>query len=79
VLSERGDDGALLSAVEAYKAALEERTRDRVPLEWAETQTKLGAALRVLGAHSGDDAKLQARRSSTATGTLQSSDEASIP
>ena len=29
----------------AYRAALEEDTRERVPLEWAETQNNLGNAL----------------------------------
>ena len=32
-------------AVAAYRAALEERTRERVPLDWATTQNNLGAAL----------------------------------
>ena len=36
-------------AVDAYRAALEERTRERVPLEWAMTQNNLGSALRALG------------------------------
>jgi hypothetical protein len=35
--------------VAAYRAALEERTRVRVPLEWAMTQENLGTALLVLG------------------------------
>jgi len=29
-------------AVAAYRAALEERTRERVPLDWARTQMNLG-------------------------------------
>ena len=41
--------GRLEQAVAAYKAALEERTRDRVPLDWAATQNNLGAALSNLG------------------------------
>jgi hypothetical protein len=36
-------------AVAAYRAALEERSRDRVPLEWAGTQMNLGNALLALG------------------------------
>jgi len=36
-------------AVEAYQAALEELTRDRVPLQWANTQCNLGSALMALG------------------------------
>ncbi len=33
----------------AYRAALEERTRERAPLDWAMTQNNLGAALKALG------------------------------
>ena len=40
----------LEEAVAAYRAALEERTRDRVPLNWAATQNNLGTALSDLGA-----------------------------
>ncbi|WFU46069.1 hypothetical protein QA640_45765 (plasmid) [Bradyrhizobium sp. CB82] len=36
-------------AVAAYRAALEERTRVRVPLEWATTRNSLGNALVSLG------------------------------
>ena len=44
------DEKALLAqAVEAYRAALQERTRDRVPLDWAATQNNLGNALRRSG------------------------------
>ncbi|MCU4653835.1 tetratricopeptide repeat protein [Roseibacterium sp. SDUM158016] len=39
----------LEQAVAAYEAALEERTRDRVPLDWATTQMNLGTALQTLG------------------------------
>ena len=39
----------LEEAVAAYRAALEERTRERVPLDWATTQNNLGTALRTLG------------------------------
>jgi hypothetical protein len=35
--------------IAAYRAALEEYTRDRVPLDWAMTQNNLGTALRALG------------------------------
>jgi tetratricopeptide (TPR) repeat protein len=44
-----GDNGALADAAGAYRAALEERTRDRVPLDWAQTQNNLGLALATLG------------------------------
>ncbi len=36
-------------ALEAYRAALEEYTRERVPLGWAATQNNLGSALLILG------------------------------
>src|SRR4051812_32644036 len=36
-------------AVAAYRAALEEFTRERVPLDWARTQNNLGGALATLG------------------------------
>ena len=39
----------LEQAVAAYQAALEERTRERVPLDWAWTQMNLGSALLTLG------------------------------
>lgn len=39
----------LEKAVTAYRASLEERTRNRVPLEWASTQNNLGNALQTLG------------------------------
>jgi tetratricopeptide (TPR) repeat protein len=44
-----GQNGALLLAVAVYRAALEERTRERVPLDWAATQNNLGNALQALG------------------------------
>jgi hypothetical protein len=36
-------------AVAAYRAALKERTRERVPLDWAATQMGLGTAFVTLG------------------------------
>src|SRR5215210_6163785 len=45
-LGERESGMARLEeAVEAYRAALTERTRERVPLQWAMTQNNLGNAL----------------------------------
>ena len=45
-LGERESGTARLEeAVGAYRAALEERTRERVPLDWAVTQNNLGNAL----------------------------------
>ena len=50
----------LTEAVAAYRAALEERTRDRVPLQWAMTQNNLGNALLTLGRRESGAARLQA-------------------
>ena len=43
----------------AYRAALEERTRERVPLDWATTQNNLGTALRTLGERESGTARLE--------------------
>ena len=45
-------------AVAAYRLALEEFTRDRVPLDWAVTQNNLGNALARLGEREGGTARL---------------------
>ena len=63
---ERGDNAALKSSIELYKRALEDLTRERVPLDWAATQTNLGAALERLGEReSGNAAVLVLRTSNT--------------
>ena len=50
VLGEQsGEKDWLEQAVSAYRTALEVRTRERVPLDWAMTQNNLGNALRALG------------------------------
>ena len=46
-------------AVEAFRATLEEWTRDRVPLDWAMTQNNLGNALQTLGEREGGTARLE--------------------
>src|SRR5262249_13156182 len=46
-------------AVAAYRDALKERTRERVPLDWAMTQNNLGSALWTLGEREGDTARLE--------------------
>jgi tetratricopeptide (TPR) repeat protein len=56
---QRGDNAALLVAVAAYRAALEELTRERVPLQWATTQNNLGNALRALGGRESGTARLE--------------------
>jgi exonuclease VII small subunit len=50
MLGERENGTARLEeAVEAFRAALQEQRRERVPLDWAETQGNLGSALRMIG------------------------------
>ena len=44
-----GDTTRLLEAVTAFRKALTERTRERVPLQWATTQSNLGNALLTIG------------------------------
>jgi len=59
-LGERESGTARLEeAVSAYRAALEERTRERVPLQWAMTQMNLGAALQTLGSRESGTARLE--------------------
>jgi tetratricopeptide (TPR) repeat protein len=41
------------------RAALEERSRNRVPLLWAETQSRIGDALRLLGEREAGTARLE--------------------
>ena len=49
-LGERESEQARLQeAVDAYREALKERTREHVPLDWAMTQNNLGSALETLG------------------------------
>jgi tetratricopeptide (TPR) repeat protein len=59
-LGERESGTARLEeAVAAYRAALEEWTRERVPLDWAMTQNNLGAALSTLGERESGTARLE--------------------
>ena len=55
---EQDDTGLLERAVVAYRAALEE-TRERAPLNWAETQNYLGLVLLGLGEREGDTERLE--------------------
>ncbi|WP_298857937.1 tetratricopeptide repeat protein [uncultured Sulfitobacter sp.] len=58
-LGERESGTARLDeAVLAYREALKEYTRKRVPLEWATTQNNLGNALRTLGSRESGTARL---------------------
>ena len=54
-----GDKKALTEAVAAYRAALEGRTRERVPLQWAQTQNGLGIVLEHLGDREHGTARLE--------------------
>ncbi len=49
----------LEEAVAAYRLALQESTRDRVPLDWATTQNNLGNALETLGERESGTARLE--------------------
>jgi tetratricopeptide (TPR) repeat protein len=60
VLGEREAGTARLEeAVAAFRAALQEWTRERVPLQWAMTQMNLGAALQRLGEREAGTARLE--------------------
>ncbi len=60
MLGERESGTARLEeAVAVYRAALEERTRDGAPLDWARTQMRLGNALATLGERESGTARLE--------------------
>ncbi len=54
-----GSNDDLAQAISSYRAALLERTRARVPLDWAMTQNNLGTALRGLGERESSAARLE--------------------
>ncbi|WP_198321109.1 DUF4062 domain-containing protein, partial [Azohydromonas aeria] len=59
-LGERESGTARLEeAVQTYRAALQERTQQRVPLDWAMTQNNLGTALTRLGERESGTARLE--------------------
>jgi hypothetical protein len=59
-LGERESGTARLEeAVAAYRAALGERTRERVPLDWATRQNGLGNALRAIGEREAGTVRLE--------------------
>ena len=59
-LGERESGTARLEeAVAAYREALKEDTRERVPLDWAKTQMNLGNALETLGERESGTARLE--------------------
>jgi tetratricopeptide (TPR) repeat protein len=53
------DTQMLKGAEQAYRSALQERTRERVPMDWAVTQSNLGNVLSALGQQQGDAGLLQ--------------------
>src|SRR5262249_18731354 len=53
------DTARLKEAVTAYRAALEEYTRERVPLDWAMTQNNLGSVLTILGQRKSGTGRLE--------------------
>jgi tetratricopeptide (TPR) repeat protein len=56
---QRGDSKALERAISAFSAALNERSRERVPLDWAMTQNNLGNTLSALGQRESGTARLE--------------------
>ena len=58
-LGEREGEARLEEAVTAYRAALDEYTPDRTPLQWAMTQNNLGNVLQTLGKREGSTAQLE--------------------
>jgi tetratricopeptide (TPR) repeat protein len=56
---EQVQSAALEQAVFAFRMALKERTRKRVPLDWAATQNNLGGALQTLGERDKNTGKLK--------------------
>ncbi len=57
---QRGDSDALKRAIAAYREALKERTREKVPLDWAMTQNNLGNAFLRLGQRESGTEQLEA-------------------
>jgi hypothetical protein len=55
----QGATARLEEASKAYRLALEEFTRERVPLKWAMTQNNLGNALSMLGERESGTARLE--------------------
>jgi tetratricopeptide (TPR) repeat protein len=54
-----GDNGCLRESIDAYRNALLEHTRDRVPLDWAATQNNLGSVLSTLGERESGTGRLE--------------------
>jgi tetratricopeptide (TPR) repeat protein len=56
---QKGENSALLVSIESFRAALEEVTRKRVPLDWATTQNNLGLMLVTLGERESGTSRLE--------------------
>jgi hypothetical protein len=56
---EKGDNAALLRAIDLYGALLRETLREQVPDDWATTQNKLGNALDILGERESGTSRLE--------------------
>jgi tetratricopeptide (TPR) repeat protein len=56
---ERGENTALVRAIELYRGLLSETPRERAPLDWATTQNNLGNALEALGERESGTARLE--------------------
>jgi len=56
---ERGENAALKQSIEIWHLVLEQRPRDRVPLDWAMTQNNLGNVLLALGTRESGTARLE--------------------
>ena len=56
---ERGENAALLRAIDLYRGLLSETSRERAPLEWARTQNNFGNALQRLGERERGTARLE--------------------
>ena len=60
ILGERESETTRLKeAVTTFRSALEERTRNKVPLDWAASQNDLGATLQALGLRERETAYLE--------------------
>ena len=56
---EFGDNDALIDAMARYRALLDRRIRERVPLDWAAAQNNLGVALSAMGQRESGTARLE--------------------
>src|SRR6202011_4296464 len=56
---ERGDNAAIRQSIETWPLVLQQRPRERVPLDWAMTQMNLGNALASLGERESGTARLE--------------------